>query len=134
MSAWPPAGGNWEGGTVVDGRRLYHEPHAGWRDDGPARPAGPYQRPPRPDRIGRVYRDPRTRRRRSRAARWLHRHRHGILGWAVVAVVAGYATTIVLVFDRTLPTIRTAGILVAVAIALVALLLAAVLWACRDDR
>ena len=131
MSAWPPAGGNWEGGTVHAGRRLYHEPHTGWRDDGPAN-TSPYLPPPARLTDGHIYRDPRTLRRRSRLARWLHQRRHGVVAATALLVVAGYATTLLIFFERTLPTMRAAAALVAAAIVLVALLLAVVIWARRD--
>lgn len=134
MIGWPPPGGNWEGGTVIDGRRLVHVPHVGWCDNGPAGPPRPYvHRPPARLTDGRIYRDPRTMRPGPRLARWLHLRRHGIVALAALLVVAAYAATILLVFDRTLPTLRSAAALVAVGAVAVAVLLPLVLWARRDD-
>lgn len=117
---WPgPVGGNWEGGTVVDGRRWTHVPWEGWRDDGPSLPE--------PDRLarGRVYR-------RSRLRRWLRRHRHGVVTLTALGVLGGYAAVVIVFFDRTLPTLRSAGALVAAAVVLVGVLLSVVLWSRRD--
>jgi hypothetical protein len=122
VTGWPPPGGNWEGGTVVDGRNWEHVPHRGWRDVGPARP----------HRLGQIYRDPRTLRRRSRLARWLDVRRHSVLAVTVVAVVVGYATTVAVTFDHTLPTMRTAGVLVIVGGVLVGVLLTVMVWAHRE--
>jgi hypothetical protein len=118
---WPPAGGNWEGGATIDGRRWEHVPHVGWR---PAR-RNPYL-------PGTIYRDPRIARRRSRLARWLGQHRHGVVTATVLTVVTGYATTVGLAFDQTVPTMRTAAVLAAVAVVLVGVLLAVVVWSRRD--
>lgn len=104
---------------IIDGQPWEHIPHVGWR---------PATRPP----LGTIYQDPRTLRRRSRRARWLDRHRHHLVVATVLAVVAGYMTTIVWVFDHTLPTLRTAGIFVAVALVLVGVLLAVVIWSRRE--
>lgn len=131
--SWPgPVGGNWEGGTVHDGRRWTHVPWHGWRDDGPAE-AGVFLRP-EPNRIllGSIYRDPRTMRRRARLARWLRARRHAVVLLTVVSVVVGYAAVFVFFFDRTMPDMRSAAALVAVALAAVGLLLSVVLWARSD--
>jgi hypothetical protein len=141
---WPPSGGNWEGGTVANGRRFYHEPHVGWRDAGPvgaspfyAPPAGPSPSSarPEPDRLvlGRIYRDPRTLSRRARLARWLHERRHGVVAWTAVTVVLGYAAVFVLFFDRVLPTLRDGLALAGAGGVLVLLLLSVVLWARRHE-
>lgn len=116
---WPPAGGNWEGGTVRDGRRLYHEPWVGWRDDGPAQPHP-------------LHREPATANRRARAGWWLHRRRHGVVAVTALAVVTGYASVVVAFCDRTVPTMRSGAVLVGASAVAVAALLGVVLWAHRD--
>lgn len=128
--SWPAAGGNWEGGTVVGGRRLHHAPWEGWHDAGPASAPGPFLLP-EPNRLvnGRIHRDPRTLSRRSRLARWLRRRRYALLGWASVTVVVGYAAVFIVFFERTMPDLTSALVLAGVAVVLVGLLLAAVLWA-----
>ena len=119
MVNWPPPGGNWEGGMLVDGVPWEHVPHVGWQ-------------PVPPTALGAIYRDPRTLRRRSRLARWLDRHRYGILAATALLVVAGYVTTIALVFERTMPTWRGAAVLVSVGLVLVVVLLAVVIWSRRE--
>lgn len=134
---WPPTGGNWEGGTVAGGHRWTHVPHVGWRDDGPAIDRRPFVLPPDPTTTGRVNPIPGKRihyggrypARRHLLARWLRTRRGHVVTFTAALVVGGYAATVALFFDRTLPTFRSAGALVAVAVVLVAVLLAVVLWA-----
>src|SRR6185312_6804173 len=99
---WPAAGGNWEGGTVSDGRRLVHVPWEGWRDAG-AVSTHPFLPPPRRLTDGHIYRDPRTLRRRSRLATWLWPRRYAVVAWTSVVVVLGYCSVFVLFFERTMP-------------------------------
>lgn len=137
--SWPgPVGGNWEGGTVVDGRRWVHVPWVGWMEvsrgvNGPAvTGASPFL--PEPNRLvlGVIYRDPRTLRRRARLGRWLHQRRHAVVFLTSLAVVVGYAAVFVAFFDRGMPTMLSAAALVAAGLVLVAMLLAVVLWSRRD--
>jgi hypothetical protein len=129
--AWPAAGGNWEGGTVTDGRRLVHVPWEGWHDAGAAS-SHPFLPPPRRLTDGKIYRDPRTLRRRSRLARWLHQRRYGVVALTAFAVVVGYCAVFVVFFDRTMPDLTSALVLAGVAAVLVGVLLSVVLWSRRE--
>lgn len=139
--SWPPAGGNWEGGTVYGSRRLYHEPHAGWRDDGPVHTASPFVAASTdPARTSRVWNPTGTRihyggrypARRHLLARWAGENRARVVTGTAVFVVLGYAATVLLFFERAIPTFRSAGALVGVGAVLVALLLSVVLWSRRE--
>lgn len=137
---WPETAGNWEGGTIYNGRLLHHEPYTGWVDAGPAHTSRAFIQPPGdPTETSRVWNPTGQRlhyggrypRPRHRLTRWLAAHRYGVVAATAVLVVLGYATTLWLTLERTLPTFRVAAALVAVGAVLVTVLLSVVLWARR---
>jgi hypothetical protein len=143
---WPAPGGNWEGGTVYQSRRLHHTPNQGWVDAGPATtspflPPPPAQLPACPVSTAtvspaagqRIHYGGRYPRRRHLLARWLRARSSSVVAATSVLVVVGYAVTLAVCLDRMLPTFELAAALVAVGAVLVMLLLSVVLWAHGGD-